>query len=79
MGIYRIDTTECILTNDKRTFKIIAIKEPLQIKLVEITYGDNNNDGYWSSLENYFDYFRSVCSFAGLSQHQKLKNIQTKV
>ena len=57
-----------VIYNEKQKFKVLEFKEPNQIKIVDITYGDKTSGGYWTSINDYCDEFKSAI----------IKNIYTK-
>ena len=57
-----------VIYNEKQKFKVLEFKEPNQIKIVDITYGDKTSGGYWTSINDYCDEIKSAI----------IKNIYTK-
>ena len=68
--IYKFEKVEnyIVIYNEKQKFKVLEFKEPNQIKIVDITYGDKTSGGYWTSINDYCDEFKSAI----------IKNIYTK-
>ena len=52
--------------------RILEIKEPNHIKIVDITYGNRTNGGYWTTINHYCDDFISKVVLT------ELKNIANK-
>lgn len=48
-----------VIDNKKRKFRILDYKEPNQINIVDITYGNKINGGYWVNINDYCDKFIS--------------------
>lgn len=55
-----------VLHNKKHKFRILDYREPNQINIVEITYGNKKNGGYWVNINDYCDGFISKVVFATL-------------
>ena len=68
--MYKCEKVEnyIVIYNEKQKFKVLEFKEPNQIKIVDITYGDKTSGGYWTSINDYCDEFKSAI----------IKNIYTK-
>lgn len=57
-----------VIDNKKRKFRILDYKEPNQINIVDITYGNKINTGYWVNINDYCDDFISPIVFAELKK-----------
>ncbi|MGJ0303674.1 hypothetical protein NG774_10070 [Aliarcobacter cryaerophilus] len=57
-----------VIHNEKRKFRILEFREPNQIKIVDITYGNKTNGGYWTTINSYFDDFMSKVLFNELKR-----------
>lgn len=68
--MYKCEEVEnyIVIYNEKQKFKVLDFNEPNQIKIVDITYGDKTSGGYWTSINDYCDEFKSAI----------IKNIYTK-
>ena len=68
--MYKCEKVEnyIVIYNEKQKFKVLEFKEPNQIKIVDITYGDKTSGGYWTSINDYCDEIKSAI----------IKNIYTK-
>ena len=55
-----------VIYNEKRKFRILDYKEPNQINIVDITYYNKKNSGFWTTIYHYFDDFMSVVISAEL-------------
>lgn len=71
--MYKIekDNNVVFITNKTRKLKIVNFKEPYQIKIIDVTYGDRIDGGYWSSILNYTNEFMAVVTIAGLKESNK--------
>ena len=61
-----------VIYNEKQKFKVLDFNEPNQIKIVDITYGNKTNGGYWANINDYCDDFISQAVYA---EFRKWKNI----
>ena len=59
--MYKCEKVEnyIVIYNEKQKFKVLEFKEPNQIKIVDITYGNKTNGGYWANINDYCDEFIS--------------------
>ncbi len=59
--MYKCEEVEnyIVIYNEKRRFRILEFKEPNQINIVDITYGNKINGGYWVNINDYCDEFIS--------------------
>jgi hypothetical protein len=75
--MYKCEKVEnyIVIHNEKRKFRILDYKEPKQINIVDITYGNKTNGGHWVNINDYFDDFISQVVFAKL----KGKNVLNKI
>lgn len=66
--MYKFEKVEnyIVIHNEKWKFRILDYKEPKQINIVNITYGNKTNGGYWVDINDYFDDFISQVVFAAL-------------
>lgn len=48
-----------VIYNETRKFRVLEFKEPNQIRIRDITYGNETNGGYWASINDYCDDFMS--------------------
>lgn len=49
-----------VIYNESRKFRVLDFKEPNQINIVDITYGNKTSGGYWAGINDYFDEFMSA-------------------
>ena len=66
--MYKCEEVEnyIVIYNEKRRFRILEFKEPNQINIVDITYYNKKNSGFWTTIYHYFDDFMSVVISAEL-------------
>ena len=59
--MYKCEKVEnyIVIYNEKRRFRILEFKEPNQINIVDITYGNKTSGGYWVNINDYCDEFMS--------------------
>ena len=59
--MYKCEKVEnyIVIYNEKQKFKVLDFNEPNQIKIVDITYGNKTNGGYWANINDYCDEFIS--------------------
>jgi len=48
-----------VIYNETRKFRVLEFKEPNKIKIIDITYGNKINGGYWACINDYCDDFMS--------------------
>jgi hypothetical protein len=58
------------IRNNKNKFKILDFEEPYQIKIVDITYGDKSDGGYWVSILDYTNEFMAKITIAVLKNQK---------
>lgn len=73
-NIYEENTN--LIYNKNRKYKIVGFRGENEIRIVDVSYGDNNNMGYWVSASSFFDTFKARTLIAHLeSKHLNLKQI----
>lgn len=70
--MYKCEKVEnyIVIYNEKRKFRILDYKEPNQINIVDITYGNKTNGGYWVNINDYCDDFISQPVLAELKRKE---------